>query len=196
MASEELPLFPLNTVLFPGAQLNLRIFEARYLDLVRECGRKGSGFGVCLILEGSEVGAPASSAAIGCEARISDFATGSDGLLHLSVLGGRRFRVEHSRVRDNGQIHAEVSWLAVSEPQPVPDELQLLVVLLQRILERAGPPHNQAEKAQFADADWVSWRLAEWLPLPGEEKQELLQTDSVHARLHLLLQAVARLQEP
>ncbi len=196
MASEALPLFPLNTVLFPGAQLNLRIFESRYLDLVRECGRKGSGFGVCLILEGSEVGAPAQPAAIGCEARISDFSTGSDGLLHLSVQGERRFRVERSRVRDNGQVHGEVSWLPPPAAQALQTEHQLLAVLLQRILERAGPPHDQADKAQFEDADWVSWRLAEWLPLGGEEKQELLQTDSAFDRLELLLRAVARLQEP
>lgn len=196
MASEELPLFPLNTVLFPGAQLNLRIFESRYLDLVRECGRKGSGFGVCLILEGAEVGAPALPAAIGCEARITDFATGSDGLLRLSVQGDRRFRVERSRVRDNGQVHGEVSWLPAAEVQKLQAEHHLLAVLLQRILERAGPPHDQAEKLQFEDADWVAWRLAEWLPLSGEEKQQLLQTDLAHARLQLLLQAVARLQEP
>jgi Lon protease-like protein len=196
VASEELPLFPLNTVLFPGAQLNLRIFETRYLELVRECGRKGSGFGVCLILEGDEVGAPALPAAIGCEARITDFSTGSDGLLHLAVQGDRRFRVECSRVRDNGQVHGEVSWLPAVEAQKLQTEHHLLAVLLERILERAGPPHDQAQKAQFEDADWVAWRLAEWLPLSGEEKQELLQTNSSFDRLELLLQAVARLQEP
>lgn len=195
MASESLPLFPLNTVLFPGGQLNLRIFEARYLDLVRDCGRKGSGFGVCLILGGDEVGAPALPAAIGCEARIVDFSTGSDGLLHLSVQGERRFRVERSRVRDNGQVLGDVCWLPADEPRALQTEHLLLAVLLRRILERAGPPHDQADKACFDDADWVSWRLAEWLPLAPEEKQELLQQDFAEQRMQLLLHAVARLQE-
>ena len=68
MQPNQLPLFPLGTVLFPGGRLSLRIFEPRYLDLIRDCTRSSSGFGVCLILEGSEVGAPAVPAALGCEA--------------------------------------------------------------------------------------------------------------------------------
>ena len=64
------PLFPLQTVLVPGAALGLRIFETRYLDLVRDCGRSGTGFGICLILDGDEAGAPAAPAAVGTEARI------------------------------------------------------------------------------------------------------------------------------
>ena len=61
--SRSLPLFPLRTVLVPGAALDLRIFERRYLDMVRDCGRQGSGFGVCLLVDGDEVGALATPAA-------------------------------------------------------------------------------------------------------------------------------------
>jgi len=88
--SQTLPLFPLHSVLLPGAALNLRVFEARYLDLVRECGRKGCSFGVCLILEGEEVGAPAIPAAWGVEAAIEDFDVGPDGVLVLRLRGARR----------------------------------------------------------------------------------------------------------
>ncbi len=116
-----LPLFPLNTVLVPGAALGLRVFEPRYLDLVRDCGRNGTGFGVCLILEGREVGAPATPAAFGTEARIEDFDSGPDGLLHLRLRGGRRFHVERTRVRDNGLVVADVSW---REPDPVAERLR------------------------------------------------------------------------
>lgn len=196
MPIESLPLFPLSTVLFPGGQLNLRIFEARYLDLIRDCSRRGSGFGVCLILSGEEVGAPALSAATGCEARIIDFSTGGDGLLQLSVQGGRRFHVESSQARNNGQVHGEVSWLPVCEPQPLRAEHHLLAVLLRRILERAGSPHDQVDDACFDDADWVGWRLAEWLPVSPQEKQELLEQDDPHERLQRLMDAVALLQEP
>ena len=83
--TETLPLFPLHAVLLPGAALQLRVFEPRYLDLVRDCGRNGSTFGVCLILEGREVGEPATPAAFGCEAVIEDFDTGTDGLLALRL---------------------------------------------------------------------------------------------------------------
>ena len=113
MDTEALPLFPLNSVLFPGGELTLRIFETRYLDLIAECGHTGHGFGICLILEGEEVGAPAVPVDVGCEARISDFATASDGLLVVAVQGGRRFRVERSHVRDNGSkadSRNDASW--------------------------------------------------------------------------------------
>jgi len=92
--SVDIPLFPLNTVLFPGGPLSLRIFEPRYLDLVRDCTRNGSGFGVCLILQGREAGEPAVPAAVGTFARIVDFYTLSDGLLGIRAEGGERFRVE------------------------------------------------------------------------------------------------------
>ena len=88
--TETLPLFPLQTVLVPGGALGLRIFETRYLDLIRDCGRSGTGFGVCLILDGDEAGAPAVPAAVGTEARIEDFGTTGDGLLMLRVRGARR----------------------------------------------------------------------------------------------------------
>src|SRR5687768_5066986 len=109
-ATESLGLFPLHTVLLPGAALGLRVFERRYLDLVRDCGRSGRGFGVCLILDGNEVGAPASAAAFGTEALIEDFGSGDDGLLTLRVRGARRFHVNRVRVRDSGLQVADVSW--------------------------------------------------------------------------------------
>ena len=189
-----MPLFPLNTVLFPGGHLSLRIFEARYLDLVSECGHNGQGFGICLILEGDEVGAPAVPAAIGCEARIADFSTGADGLLVLSVQGERRFHVDRSRVRDNGLIVANVSWYEAATRQSVRPEHQLLAVLLRRIVERAGPPHDQVDKGRFDDADWVSWRLAEWLPMTGPDRQYLLQESDPHARLQKLVELIPEYQ--
>ena len=88
-ATEPLPLFPLHTVLLPGAPLGLRVFERRYLDLVAACGRNGRGFGICMILEGEEVGAPATPAAFGVEARIEDFGSDRNGLLPLPVRGQR-----------------------------------------------------------------------------------------------------------
>ena len=82
----DLPLFPLANVLFPGGHLPLRIFEPRYIDLVRECARTGRGFGVCLILEGREAGQPAIPAAVGTLATITDFHTREDGLLGIDAI--------------------------------------------------------------------------------------------------------------
>ena len=175
MANESLSLFPLHTVLLPGAALGLRVFEARYLDLVRECGRNGRGFGVCLILKGEEVGAPAAAAAFGTEARIEDFGQGDDGLLTLRVRGMRRFHVERARVRDNGLQVADVRWCEPDASMPVQPEHGLLPVLLDSIIEKVGGEFAQAERMLFDDAAWVGWRLAELLPLHDSQRQELLQ---------------------
>ena len=191
MTTETLPLFPLNTVLFPGGRVPLRIFEPRYLDLVRDSSRAGSGFGICLILEGQEAGAAALPAAYGCEARIVDFSTTDQGLLGIVVEGARRFRVERSKVRDNGLVVAEVVWQHATPAQRVRPEHELLATLLQRLLDRADVPF---EKNALADADWVGWRLAEWLPLAMAERQSLLQENEPHRRLQFLLEQLPRFQ--
>lgn len=186
-APVSLSLFPLRTVLLPGASLGLRVFEPRYLDLVRECGRTGAGFGVCLILEGEETGAPATSAAFGTEALIEDFGSDASGLLTLRVRGARRFRVQHVRVRDNGRQVAEVSWCDADPVDHLRPEHGLLAVLLQSLLDRFGGEHAMAPSALLDDASWVSWRLAELLPLQDARRLELLQLDDPHQRLERLI---------
>ena len=113
-SSAPLSLFPLPTVLVPGASLGLRVFEPRYLDLVRDCGRDGGGFGICLVLSGEEAGGVATPAAFGTEALIEDFGTDDTGLLTLRVRGRRRFRVQRTRVRDNGLVVADVDTLVAT----------------------------------------------------------------------------------
>lgn len=186
-AVESLGLFPLHTVLLPGGSLSLRVFERRYLDLVRECGRQGRGFGVCLIIEGEEVGVPAAAAAYGTEAVIEDFGTGDDGLLTLRVRGMRRFHATRVRVRDNGLQVAEAQWCEADPDEVVRPEHSLLVTLLERLFEQAGGEHSKAPHSCMDDAAWVGWRLAELLPLSLSQRQMLLQMDDPHARLDQLL---------
>lgn len=194
MALSELPLFPLSSVLFPGGSLGLRIFEPRYLDLIRRCGRSGEGFGICLILEGSEAGAPAIPAALGTEAAIVDFAMTDDGLLGITVEGRRRFHVERTRVRADGLIVADVRWLPETERVRMREEHALLGVLLARILDKAGVEHDGVGKGRLAEADFVGWRLAEWLPLSPQERQWLLQLDDPHERLQQLVERLPDFQ--
>ncbi len=186
--TDSLPLFPLNTVLLPGALLGLRIFEPRYLDLVRECTRNNHGFGICLILDGSEVGAPATPAAYGTEAHIEDFGAGDDGLLTLQVRGVRRFHVWRTRVRDNGLTVGEVEWCDSDLDDPLRPEHGLLGVLLHTLLEQIGGEHAKAPLARYDDAAWVGWRLTELLPLADQQRQVLLQENDAHARLEQLLE--------
>lgn len=193
-AETALPLFPLRTVLFPAGRLQLRVFERRYLDLVRDCARDGSVFGVCHILDGAEAGAPATPAAIGTTARIINFDTLPDGLLGITVEGEERFHVDAVRVRDNGLIVASVQWLPVAPPRFVPAEYGLLSRLLESLLDHdADLPHGAR---RLDDADWVAYRLAERLPMAGHERQALLQLDDAVDRLNRLLTWLSSPGEP
>lgn len=194
MAICELPLFPLSTVLLPGGRVSLRIFEPRYLDLVKRCGRSGEGFGICLILAGREAGEPATPAAHGTEAVIVDFSMTDDGLLGLTVEGRRRFHVERTRVRDDGLLLGDVQWLQEPPPETLRDEHALLSVLLARIMDKAGIDHEGPGKGDLADAAWVGWRLAEWLPLEATERLALLQLADPHERLQQLVERLPDFQ--
>lgn len=186
-----LPLFPLQAVLVPGAALDLRIFERRYLDMVRDCGRSSGGFGVCLILDGSETGAPATPAAFGTEALIEDFDSTPGGLLSLRVRGRRRFHVLRTRVRDTGLVVADIEWRGEGAASPrLRPEHALLAELLRRMLEQIGGNCVDPPPALFEDAAWVGWRLAELLPLSMAQRQELLQFDDPHVRLQRLLEGI------
>ena len=187
-ALESLPLFAQHEVLLPGAAMDLRIFERRYLDLVRDCGRSASGFGVCLILEGDEAGAPAIPAAYGVEARIENFDLGEGGLLSLRVRGHRRFHVVRTRVRDNGLVMADVEWRCADEDGEIRPEHALLGTLLQAMMEKVGTDLAKLPPRVFEHAGWVGWRLAQVLPITPEQRVSLLQEDDVHARLQRLLE--------
>lgn len=182
-----LGLFPLQTVLVPGASLGLRLFEPRYLDLVRECSRAGTGFGVCLLLEAENDATPAAPAAFGTEAVIEDFGTGDDGLLTLRVRGKRRFHATRVRVRDNGLQVADVEWCEADVRERVRPEHALLATVLERVIDQVGGEYSSATRAEFDDAAWVGWRLAELLPLDLLQRQAVLQMDDPHARLDQLL---------
>jgi uncharacterized protein len=182
MSAATLPLFPLQTVLFPGGPLSLRIFEPRYLDLVRRCLKEQGTFGVVLILEGAEAGPVTSLAATGSSARLVDFETLPDGLLGVVCVGERRFRVLRHWREGNGLNVAEVDYLAERAPCPLPAALAHLAELLRELLPRLGSDYTHVE-AHYEDAGWVSNRWAEILPLTDDEKLKLLELDDPLARL-------------
>ena len=183
--SAEIPLFPLGTVLFPGGPLPLRIFEARYIDLVRRCLRDGSGFGVVLIREGVEAGGPALTFDVGTYARIVDFSQQPDGLLGIRADGERRFRILERRRERDGLNVAGVEWLPEETPQVLPDEFAELGPALDAILTQVGEPYASLER-HIGDASWVAGRLAEILPIPAAHKQHCLELDDPVERLRYL----------
>jgi Lon protease-like protein len=181
----ELALFPLNTVLFPGGLLPLRIFEPRYLDMVGRCLREGSDFGVVLIQRGEEAGAVAEMATVGTGARVVDFSTLPGGLLGVMCRGSRRFRILAQRVQTDGLCVGEVEWLAEPAPTPIALEHRPLAQVLRGVLQELGDTARHLD-ADFEDADWVSNRLAEFLPLERADQQSLLELADPQERMRRL----------
>ena len=176
-----IPLFPLNTVLFPEGELQLRLFEPRYIDMVSNCMRIGSGFGICLIQEGNKAGVPAEIYSMGTYVSIIDWDKLEDGLLGITVRGDRRFRVEKTNIQDDNLCVAEVSYLN-EDDDSMPDSYQGFSDLLKEIANRYELPFAN-ESDRYEDANWVSERLAEILPFEMTAKQALLEMDNALHRL-------------
>lgn len=188
----ELALFPLNTVLFPEGVLPLRIFETRYLDMISACLRNDSGFGVCLIREGSEVGGDASVHSVGTLARIVDWNQRADGLLGISILGEQKMRVLTSWQQADKLMLGEVALLPVEAKVALPEEFRSMSEMLQRVLSQLGAPYN-TQPADFDCATWVGSRLTELLPLESDIKQRLLELDDPLSRLFWLRDAMTNM---
>jgi Lon protease-like protein len=191
----ELALFPLNAVLYPGGPLPLRIFEPRYVDMVRRSMRQQSAFGVILILSGAEAGAVASIAPVGTSARIVDFFPLPDGLLGIYCLGERRFRVLRHWCQEDGLNMGEVQWLPEEPATELPGQYQHFGVLLRKILPELGELYEPVEKRPN-DASWVGFRLAEILPVALSEKQHWLELDDPLERLARLSPLLRRETDP
>ncbi|RRQ21474.1 LON peptidase substrate-binding domain-containing protein [Thiohalobacter thiocyanaticus] len=185
--AETLPIFPLQTVLFPDGVLPLRIFEPRYLDMVADCLRNDSGFGVCLLRSGREAGPAAPCHATGTVAMIEDWEQGEEGLLHITVRGRQRFRLLQSRVRPDQLTLGEVEWLEFEPAAPVPAGARLLPGLLGRLIEELGPPFDRLE-LRDNDLGWVTARLTEILPLALPTKQQWLEAADPQQRAEGLLE--------
>lgn len=171
-------------MLFPGGRLPLKLFEQRYLEMAKKCLKDSAAFGVCLILEGAEVGAAATPHPVGTIARIASWDMPQLGVLHIVALGERRFRIRSRRLEPNGLARAAVDLLEAETDGPIPAEAARCVKLLERVIEQHP---GLFERPHHLDScAWVSARLAEVLPLPLESKQALLELNDGRARLERL----------
>ncbi len=192
-AIRELPLFPLNTVLFPGGPLPLKIFEPRYLDLISRCLREQSGFAVVMITEGEETATTASFAATGTEAGIVDFDRLESGLLGISCIGRERVRVLEAWREANGLNRGRVVDIDADPVVPVPPAQAWLSEVVRRVLPETDDVYRHVELRE--DAAWIGNRLAELLPLSLADKQALLELTDPLERLSALEPAVSRSEE-
>lgn len=186
------PLFLLNTVLHSGGSLSLRVFEPRYMDMVKDCLRAQTPFGVCLLERGEEIitaSGPASVASVphlvGTLASIADWDMPQMGILNIVVHGGSRFRILDHCMAMNGLMWATTEHLPEPPVTPIPGDYARLVPMLRALidgLEEAKPP----QPYRFYDAAWVADRWAELLPLPPRKRQQLLELNDGVARLEAI----------
>jgi hypothetical protein len=190
MPDAQIPLFPLQTVLFPGRPLPLRIFEPRYLSMISRCFKSGAGFGVVLIRSGSETG-EAEVYDVGTLAAIIDWQQGRDGVLGITAEGRRRFRLTRRDRQRDGLYVGDVDWLPGEPRVPLAAGYEDLRDLLKMLLADLGTRCPQADH-KYDDATWLGYRLAEILPLKASIKQSMLEMTDARERLDLLRPHVER----
>ena len=181
----QLPLFPLSSVVMPEGLMPLRLFERRYIDMVKDCFKNGTGFGVCLIKSGQEANAPSVPFPIGTSVSIIDFDQGGDGLLQITVRGEQEFTVHSYETNESGLIIGEVEMLPSAAHTPMESDFALLAQKLELILSYLETD-SRFDEQHLDDANWVCHRLLEVLPLTPDAKFELLQMPSNTDRFQAL----------
>jgi len=184
----ELPLFPLKTVMLPGNTLSLKIFEPRYLDMIAQCMRENSTFGIVLIFKGEEILSDTDIHSIGTTARISDWQDRADGLLGITVLGLERFEIISTRILGNGQTMAKINILDESDEDETPEQFYYMQELLDHISAQEGRPPGQDQS--FAE---MMYQLIYLLPLDTNLKQRLLEIPDCGDRAQILHAELIRL---
>lgn len=192
---QSLPLFPLGTVLFPGGVLPLRVFEVRYLDMVRRCLKAGAPFGVVSLTQGHEVrqagASPEGFASVGTLAQITDTETPQPGLMTVRAVGGQRFRILRREQLKHGLWVADVELMPADTSVAVPHDLLNAAQALAKVFKHleasdANGPTPGAASQQLNDCGWLANRWCELLPLPVAIKQQLLELDNPLLRLELV----------
>jgi hypothetical protein len=185
-----LPLFPLQAVLFPGGLLRMRVFEARYLDLVSRCLRDNAPFGVVCLRQGSEVkrNEAVRFESIGVLARLTDVDAEQAGILKVSCVGSQRFELQAPRQQDDGLWLADVQCHDDDAVVPPPADLAQTVVALANAIEslHAQDQHPFVQPHRLDDAGWVANRWCEILPISLAAKHKLMTLDEPALRLKLV----------
>ena len=180
-----IPIFALNTVLYPDGVLFLKVFEAHYMDMARTCMKANTPFGVCLIRAGNEVGAAAETYLVGTLATIADWDMAQFGILNITAHGGQRFLIESSQIAPDGLITATVSLIPVEPIQLIEQDFAICSRVFDTIFHEVGaarfstPIHPE-------QAAWLGYRLAESLPIKVAAKQDLLEMNDSLMRLKIL----------
>lgn len=183
-AAVVMPIFPLGTILCPGGTMLLRVFEPRYMDMVKLSLKQQLPFGICLIREGREVGAPAEPELVGTVARIDDWDMPQQGILLVRVTGLDRFRILSHEANERGLVVARVAYIEADADAPSL-ALQVCAAFLARIVKGRGQSLDDPG-LHLDNAFWVGMRLNEMLPLGNAVKQKMLELTDATMRLELM----------
>lgn len=197
--TQQIPLFPLHVVMFPRGRLNLQIFERRYIDLVTNCMRTSSGFGICLLKEGEEIIQEGTNQTIhrtGTYSNIIDWDQLENGLLGITVEGSAKFSIEDCWQSDSGVLQGNVQFNETDnvdrETIPLDDQYTALADLLQNL--ESHPLVEQKKLIIDYNNLWdLGWRLSELIPIEIEQKQQLLEIDDPWERIQSIEQLVSDL---
>ena len=180
----KIPLFPLQTILYPDGPLSLRIFERRYLDMVKVCLSSEKMFGIVLSNQAFDSDKKAFCDQ-GTMARIVDWNNGSDGILGLTVIGENKFIIKEIFIDDDGLNLGNIEMVEKEEKFTVPEKYESLVTLLKSLINEFGDTYKNVRK-DYQDATWVGNRLAEILPIEVKQKQTFLEISDPIDRLELI----------
>jgi Lon protease-like protein len=184
----ELPLFPLKTVLLPGNALSLKIFETRYTDMIANCMRDESNFGIILIHKGEEIETNSEIHSVGTIAKIYDWQDRKDGLLGITALGVHRFEIEKTRTQSDGLTIATVNILDEESKKEAPAQYLYMQELLAHISQQEAIIFNPDDG--FAE---ILYQLIYLLPLDSNLKQRLLEVPKCLDRAVVLHAELIRL---
>lgn len=184
----EFPLFPLKTVLLPGNTLGLKIFEPRYVDMIANCMRTNSLFGVVLIHKGDETLVEADIHSVGTTATINDWAHRPDGLLGITALGVQRFEILTTRTQSDGLTLADIKILEEAGGLEIPEQFHYMLELLDHISAQEGRIRDDSQG--FSE---ILYQLIYLLPLETTLKQRLLEIPECNDRAVILHAELIRL---
>ncbi len=195
--TESLPLFPLHTQLLPQQHLDVQIFEPRYLQMVKDCLRADTSFGVVMIREGAEVVRTSADVpqvfGVGVSAKIVDWGTTDTDLLAVTIIGQAKFKLSSASMDANKLMSADISWLPVEAIVEVPTHHAGLLELLLQL--RQHPATVRLQLPDITDARHLGWQLSQLLPLPKPLKVDLLSMVDPLQRLDRLLPLIEDLSE-
>ena len=186
----KIPIFPLKSIILPGGQFPLRIFERRYLDMIRDSLKTNSGFVIALTKKDADYISSVHDYA--CYVNIVDWSQLDGGLLGITVEGKSLVTLSNCKLDETNLLRGDAQQIKSSIDHLIPQKYQILSKFYRKIYPeiKAYIFHN---KPKYNDANWIGFRLIECLPIEISDKADLISTNEPLDRLEKILHIVKRI---